>query len=923
MKQPGLKKNPPQSARLSKGARKLLRKLRKSAPAERTQIVNFLKNHLMIEKKNLQQEFENGALGGIETAQKMARLHDDLVCALFSLAQNQVSENKTKNVTLCAVGGYGRGEMAPFSDLDLLFLGTEKNPGKDIQILTEYVLYVLWDLGLKVGHAIRTPEQCLSLCREDETILTSLLDLRLLAGDTDLSQAVLKNLAGERSGAQKRKFIEAKLGSRDARHYREGNSRYVIEPNIKEGKGGLRDLHELYWIAKFIYGGGRGEKLTPVNPHGVSAYLKLGLLKKADIERFTQAAEFLWRTRIHLHFLTGYAVEVLSFDTQDAIAKRMGGYDQNKPETRVEHFMRDYFVITREVGIVTRIACAQLESKNALLLPQGLDRFLPTSRRRIGKAGFVRDNGRLNFKSTGFVKKNPIAMLRLFEIAGARNLDIHPDAFTAIRTHLDLIDEDLRTAPEASQIFQNILLESKAPGATLANMNEAGVLGAYVTEFGAIVGLTQFNMHHAYTVDDHTISLIRYLHDIERGEFDREHPISTDFIQNWDLRLRRIVYLACLFHDVGKSKGDQCIQGAKLARDACRRLGLPEADMETIVWLVRHHLEMSETAQRRDISDPATVKSFARTVGSITRLQLLTVLTCVDIRAVGPGIWNDWKGELLRQLYENTSSYLLGETGQEPADRVSQEFLETLDPEIREQLEPVFKSFAASYWQNFTRDQQSVHAQFLANAKRKNKTHRVSAYPHRDKDITGLRLLTKDRPHLFADIAGAIAMCGGSVIGARLHTGGDGTVFNVFYLQNTEGLAFGHRNAQRLCDLEKKCLEAAMGKLASVNIPKAMVSSRAAAIPIRPRVSVGRRGDGPAIIEVEGRDRPGLLYALATVLAAHDLSVRSAHIEVVGPKAIDVFYVGDLPKHSDSEVLKTDLLNAFDIIKHRNWREAH
>lgn len=883
----------------------------------KAEILPVLKQGLSDAKRSIQIKFENGDLTGIKTAEAMATCHDDMLCALFEYAchvQFPLDDfDQPEHVALCAVGGYGRGEMAPFSDLDLLILNTNKSDMERCDKITEYVLYLLWDMGLKVGHATRTPEQSIFLARQDETVLTALLDLRLLAGAPEPATKLVQLVRKERTGARTRSFIAAKLSSRDARHQREGDSRYVIEPNIKEGKGGLRDLHELYWISRFIYGGKNSKIEPPIKPHGVAAYLQLGLLDPDAAKRFTAAAEFLWRSRIHLHFLAGRALEVLSFDRQDAMAKRMG-YKQEYPEERVEAFMRNYFMTAREVGALTRIACAKLEGQSALLLPQGLDRLLPTSRRGLKAPGFVLDHGRLDFASQRALMKNPFLMLDLFRVAGDRNLDIHPDAFAAILKHLHLIDDDYRQHPDASEIFQDILLNTQAPGAVLKTMNEAGVLGAYLPEFGAIVGRTQFNMHHAYTVDDHTLALVRYLHDIESGECEREHPLTSKFIKDWDDRLRRMVYLACVFHDVGKGQGDQCIEGAALSRDACRRLGLPDADVETISWLVRNHLEMSETAQRRDTSDPETVKNFARIVGSVTRLQMLTALTCVDIKSVGPGIWNDWKGELLRQLYERARQDLMGEF--EPVENEAPDsFRDLLKTKSNDKTAdvswPVFNALPAHYWNNFSEDDQLLHATFFKAAHDNKKAHHVTTRLNRDIDITELWVLTKDRGHLFADLTRAIASCGASVMGAHLHTGTNDMVFNVFYVQNSEGLAFGRKNRKRLHDMVSFTERAAVGDTDTLNMPDALPSRRAAAIPIRPRISIDQKDQNNAIIEVEGRDRPGLLYVLATILHAHDLSVNSAHIEVAGPKAIDVFYVGHSPdKVLTDSSLKDDLLTA-------------
>lgn len=882
-------------------------------------LLPLLKQALQNKKLAVQKQFESGDITGIKAAEAIAVCHDDVLCALFKYTcdvQFPLPDTTTvEHVALCAVGGYGRGEMAPYSDIDLLILYAAKSDFERCEKIAEFVLYLLWDMGLKVGHATRTPEQSITLARQDETVLTALLDLRLLAGAPEPTTQLIKLLRKERTGAKTRAFIGAKLGSRDARHQREGNSRYVIEPNIKEGKGGLRDLHELYWISRFIYGGKKSKVEPPIKPHGVATYLRLGLLDPNAAKRFTRAAEFLWRSRIHLHFLADRALEALSFDRQDAMAVRMG-YDQEFPEERVEAFMRDYFMTAREVGALTRIACAKLEEQSSLLLPQGLDRFLPTSRRGLKAPGFVLDHGRLDFASTRKLKNNPFLLLDLFRVAGQRNLDIHPDAFAAILKHMHLIDDEFRKHPDAAEIFQDILLNTKAPGAVLKTMNEAGVLGAYIPEFGAIVGRTQFNMHHAYTVDDHTLALIRYLHDIECGERQREHPLTTEFIKDWDMRLRRMVYMACLFHDVGKGQGDQCIEGAALARDGCRRMGLPDTEIETISWLVRNHLEMSETAQRRDISDPETIKRFARTVGSVTRLQMLTALTCVDIRSVGPGIWNDWKGELLRQLYEGASQELMGEY-EAVANKAVESFLDELastsGAEIADASQSIFKALPASYWQNFAQADQLEHAAFFKDVAGKPERHHVETRLNTGIDITELWVMSRDRENLFADLALAIASCGASVMGAHLHTGDQDMVFNVFYVQNSEGLAFGRKNPRRLADLVSVTTQAAQGEAGNLKLPKALPSRRAAAIPIHPRISIDQKSKTNAIIEVTGRDRPGLLYALASTLSAHGLSINSAHIEVAGPKAIDVFYVDHAPGLNLSESsLKSDLLSTLE-----------
>ena len=484
-------------------------------PELRTQVLTHLKSRLIASKDFARKRFERGRLDGLETARVIAALHDDIVKALWNFATQHVvvSENpsEAERISLCAVGGYGRGEMAPESDLDLLFLTTDKSGSDYTKELTEYILYMLWDLGLKVGHASRTVDQCLKLAKEDQTILTSLLDLRHLTGDEELSETLYRSFRKAITRGKGRAYIASKLAERDARHSQEGNSRYVIEPNIKEGKGGLRDLHVLYWITRFV---DRDGKI--IDPQRAADYTKMGLFDERAAMRFRRAADFLWRTRHHLHWTAGRPTEGLSFDMQVRLAPKMG-HPNSEVEVAVERFMREYFTNAREVGALTRIACAKLEAERAIRLPKSLDALLPGSRRNLKNKDFFIDHGRLNFANAMTIREKPSQILQLFETAGRRNIDIHPDAFSAIDFRRNLIDHEFRRDPEHSEIFQKMLLTAKAPYATLKTMNEAGVLGRYLSEFGGIVARTQFNMHHAYTVDEHTLRLIDNYDNLAKG----------------------------------------------------------------------------------------------------------------------------------------------------------------------------------------------------------------------------------------------------------------------------------------------------------------------------------------------------------------------------------------------------------------------
>ena len=887
-----------------------------NGPDFRSAVLTHLKTRLAEAKDLARERFERGRLDGLETARLLAAVHDGVIMGLCKFAEKHVMaprpDEALEGMSICAVGGYGRGEMAPESDVDLLFLTTQKIPSEATKTFAEYILYMLWDLGLKVGHATRTVDQCLSLAKEDQTILTSLLDVRHLHGDEDLSETLYRKFRKMISRGKGRAYISAKLEERDLRHTHEGNSRYVIEPNIKEGKGGLRDLHVLYWITRYL---DRDGQIT--DPQHVGDYTKLGLFDDRAAQRFRRAADFLWRTRHHLHWTAGRPTEQLSFDMQVRLAPKMG-HAIEEVEIAVERFMREYFTNAREVGALTRIACAKLEAENAILLPKSLDKFLPGSRRNLKNEDFVIDHGRLSFADPLSIREKPSLILQLFETAGRRNIDIHPDAFSEIDFRRNLIDQEFRRNPEHSKIFQKTLLGAKAPYATLKTMNEAGVLGRYLSEFGGIVSRTQFNMHHAFTVDEHTLRLIDNYDDLAKGRLEEPIPLATTVAKGFSKEQRLTMMLACLLHDTGKGKGDQCIEGAQLARKACNRMGIPQDITDDVAWLVRRHLDLSETAQRRDISDLETIETFAKLMGSKRRLDLLFVLTVCDIRSVGPGIWNDWKATLLRGLYLGTETYLDGREHLGPAAKAAarkEQVLERLPEGVPEFIEPITEGLPDAYWLGFSMKKMAIVARYFETLLKTgfdpSTETATRARVNTRRNVTELWVLTQNKPGLFRDLSLAMTANGASIAGARLTTGDNGLVMNVFYLLGPDGEAFAAQSGHKLKALQRAASMAARGEIGDMTLPQKIQSRRAGAIPVRPRVRfpVTTRED-VRIIEVQGRDRPGLLHELSACLTDAGFDILSAHIEGVGAMAVDTFYVRSEPLRDESQKkLRAQLLD--------------
>jgi [protein-PII] uridylyltransferase len=823
---------------------------------------------------------------GLAVARLLSRVTDEIVRALYDYATSHIARDPAaaKGFALAAVGGYGRGELAPFSDLDLLFLRSDKVKAFDEDVV-EYVLLMLWDIGLKVGHATRSVEESLKLARQDYTIQTALLEARHIAGDEALANELLKRFRKEIADRDHAAFIAAKLKERDERHARAGASRYMVEPNIKEGKGGLRDLHTLFWLARRRYGFTRPRD-----------YVEAGVLTNEERNAFRRALEFLWTVRCHLHVVTGRAEERLTFDLQPELAKRMG-YGARTNSSAVERFMKRYFLVAKETGVLTRRLCAQLEADHAKQSPKGLQRFLPVSRRKAEPLapGFLVDGGRLNVESDD-VFDAPENLLRLFSLAEKHDLDIHPTAFGLASRRARAVSPSWRRSPESRDAFFEVLASKRHPGAALRLMNESGVLGKFVPEFGRIVAQMQFNMYHHYTVDEHTLRAVDAMSEIEHGRHRDQHPLASEIFPK--IINRRALYLAMLLHDTGKGEGDQQIEGEKSARAACERLGLPQEETDLVGWLVRHHLVMSDVAQKRDLGDPRTVAQFAEIVGTVERLRLLLVLTVSDIRAVG-NVWNDWKGQLLRDLYRLTEAALHGGRSDEEGVRhhlaeISSETKQRLLTEIggarADVLEAWLGALEDGYWLAHDADALRWHALEVIRARTDRAIPHVATRIREVQGVTEVLVYTGDRPGLFASLASAISAAGADIVGARVYTSKDGAAFDVFSVQTTGHKPFGAQDPRMLQNLTARLERAALSDHAPP--PPTTLSRRNAAFTIEPWVRIDNDiTPESTVIEASGRDRLGLLADLARVCAESKVSIVSAHIDTYGERASDVFYV--------------------------------
>jgi [protein-PII] uridylyltransferase len=829
---------------------------------------------------------------GRRCAERICMLEDEVIRLLFDFARKHLypSQNpsEAERMTVIATGGYGRGLQAPGSDIDLLFLLPYKQTAWG-ESIAEAILYCLWDTGLKVGHATRSVDECIRQAKADMTIRTAILEARFLLGDrklfdelqTRFDKEVVRNTAPE--------FVAAKLAEREDRVRRSGQSRYLVEPNVKDGKGGLRDLHTLFWIAKYVYRVREPDEL-----------IKRGVFDKTEYQRFRTCENFLWAVRCHMHFVTGRAEERLSFDIQREIAVRLG-YTAHPGQKDVERFMKHYFLIAKDVGDLTAILCAELEDSHAKSVPvlsRVMAKFRTVKRRKLAESDdFIVDKNRINVASAGIFKRDPVNLIRIFYLAQKHNLAFHPDAMRAITRSLKLIDGKLREDEEANKLFLEILTSKNDPETVLRRMNEAGVLGHFVPAFGKVVAMMQFNMYHHYTVDEHLLRCIGMLTEIERD--GGETPLASELFHKLLPGNRTIIYVTMFLHDIAKGRiEDHSIAGARVARRFCPRLGFSATDTDTVAWLIENHLVMSSVAQSRDLSDRKTIENFAAVVQSAERLKLLTILTTSDIRAVGPGVWNGWKAQLLRTLYYETEPVLTGGFSEvNRAQRVAMaqaEFRQTLRHWPAERLDAYVSRLYPAYWLKVDLQHKVEHAHLVMAAEDAGKSL-ATTVGFDSGNVTELTVLAPDHPWLLSIIAGACAMAGANIVDAQIYTTTDGLALDTISLSREfERDEDEQRRANRIADSIEKALRGEL-RLPDVVAKRAPPKGRIKAFTIEPSVTINNQWSHRyTMLEVAGLDRTGLLYEMTTTLSKLNLNIISAHVATFGERVVDVFYVTDL-----------------------------
>lgn len=881
---------------------------------QRKPFLDLLQNALTMGRQQLHQNHLEGA-SGQHVTQGHAYLMDLLLHRLYRFVHDGHDESKS-TFSVIATGGYGRGELAPFSDIDLLFLLPNDlvfappkkesavaspqsanapallvTPQEQITQRVERMLYCLWDMGLEVGHAVRTVRECVQLARQNVEIRTSLLESRFLVGDSALFTVYHDTLFAKVLERGPEAFLRAKLVEQTKRHERFGNSLFYLEPNIKENPGGLRDLQTFSWISKYRYQVQRVRELV-----------SSAVITEEEYRTFVRCQSFLKRVRNALHYRAGRRDDRLTFQYQLDIAAEFG-YKDRAAMRGVEQFMRRYYQVTRQVSNLSWIFLRKYQEEY---------RSLYWWNRRPLEDCFHLHGDKVVVIDPEAFRQNPVRLIKLFEVGQRHLKSIHPDTLRLVSRDLGLIDRAFRKNPVVSSLFVKMLNGERAVAWVLRRMNISGVLGRYLPEFGRIIGQPQHDLFHIYTVDEHTILAVEALRHIKAGKFSVELPICTGLMAQLDYNERGsiILYLAVLLHDIAKGQGgDHQLKGAVIARQVCLRLGLSDAETDMVSWLVGRHLDFSRTALRRDISDPNTVQSFARQVGTQRRLEFLLLLTVADIRAVGPNAWNLWKAELLRRLYHLTVSALKRGAFQpdemaQQAEMQKQAVLSLLAAPLghSDRLQQAGMSaavarayldrFDESYFLHYEATTIARHAAELIG--RAERQLAIVFLNSPVSDTTELLLYTPDQSGLMSRISGALAMEGVNILSADIVTTKDGMALDFFVVQNSVGKALENQNQiQRLKErLEQFLLDPARPQPTLVSNDADLRRQRTFHVPLT--IEVDERVETFTILEVTSLDRVGLLFMITREMELCGIQIRTAKIATYGERAVDVFYVRDL-----------------------------
>ena len=847
---------------------------------------------------------------GFYSGELRAKAIDAVILSTFDVVNTYAfpiaNPTKADKLSIIAVGGYGRGNLAPGSDIDILILTPYKITPR-IEQIVETLLYILWDLKLKVGYAIRSLEDNISKAKLDNTICTALLDARLISGDQDLWIQFNSVFKLEILNKLKEKYFYEKIKERDVRHKKMGDSRYLLEPNIKEGKGGLRDLNTIRWIISFLYQGNSAKE-----------YLSLGLMTNKEASFYNKAEKYFMTLRSMMHYYSKNNSDRLTFDLQLSIAEKLG-YKSHSGSTPIERLMKHYYLFAKDVGYLTKSVLENIENNN-----------FKTDKSFFKKLVFnikKNKNGVFEFYGNSIhlakTEKNiePLDIFRAYDFSAKYDLSLSNDLINIIKLNIRKVDT-LRNSKKANTFFINVLTNINNSEKVLRSMSEIGLLGRFIPDFQKVVARVQHDMYHTYTVDEHTINAIGILRKIDNGELKSKFDLASEVIKK--IVSKKVLYIALFLHDIAKGRGgDHSILGGEVAQNLCPRFGLNADETETVVWLVENHLLMSQVAFKRDLQDPNTIIDLKKRIQSPELLKLLYVLTVADITAVGPEIWNSWKDNLLKIVYNETLMEINGggdiKSRTAVEDSAKTKLRNSLSDWSDQEFEKYINRFFPYYWTNINFDVHLHHAKLIRDADSKDLKIKIDIENLDDQGVTEISIYTQDHLGLFARTCAGLALAGTSVQDARIVTTKDGMTVNTFLIRSANSFSF-IEDKNRISTLEdtirKTISEERDPKILMKEFKSIQIPSRKDSFIIEPRVLIDNLSSKThTLIEINSKDKIGLLHTLASELFLMGLHISTARISTYGVRVVDVFYIknmtgGKITEKHKIDVIKSKLMKA-------------
>jgi [protein-PII] uridylyltransferase len=823
------------------------------------------------ERKALEESWAKGSAGD-DLLQDHCRMVDEYI--VNSYKRTEIPEYDTR-IALVALGGFGRRELFPFSDVDLMILYHPKVK-KQIAQITDTVLYPLWDTGLEIGHGVRTVAESISHAREDYFFLVALLDARLIYGSQDLFDELLKAYRKRYVDGHREKFVEKMKAHRQSRRERFGSHSYLLEPHIKEGRGGMRDIQAMMWTARVVFGLNSLEDIQSA-----------GLLLEEEKKEFVEARNRLVRLRCHLHFISNRKNDQLYFEQQEDVAGAFN-YRTKSGVRAVELFMRDIYSALQTISVTSDLFFDHVDE---VLGFAGKGKVIPD---KVVESGIEIRTGRVHLTaSRSQLLAKPQTLIRVFLAMARTGLPMHYRTRKAFLGFVELITDKERTSPRFAKTFFTLLFEAKDIALVLETMLETGVLTACIPEFSRITSLAQHDLYHIYTVDRHSLQAVAELHALVAS--------GTAAMQN--VKDLKVLYLAALLHDIGKGSGrDHSLEGAALAGEIGQRLCLSEKECDTLRFLIRYHLFIPENALRRDLNDAIFIKRCAEKISSLSRLSMLYLLSVADSKATGPSAWSDWKASLMEELYLKIYPYL--DHGRHEVHDVTaheEQGVEWLREQIRVQLKGSGElkidpeTLSTDYILSFSPEVIAGHVLTLRdNFQRIRQKSLIIA--DRADERWSLLIMTKDRPGLLAKICGVMALNNLSVTKAQIFTWDDGTVVDVIDVRSTDGLSFAEKNWQDLNDQLDLAIEHRMGLSHRLYSKSASTYGRRAQMvgDVASKIIIDNESsDKYSVIEVYAADLPAQLYHITQAMADFGLNIHKAYIATEVEQLIDIFYVLD------------------------------